>query len=72
MLPEIQNRGELFKQLDQDKNGQVSRQEWANWHEQAFATATAKSGSQMPAADYQKWSEEAYTRPTPMAGQSNQ
>ena len=71
-FPQVQNRGALFKQLDQDKDGQISRQEWADWHGQAFATATAKSGSQMPAADYQKWSDEAYTRPTPLAEQSSQ
>jgi hypothetical protein len=71
-LPGAQNSGDLFKQVDQNHDGQISRTEWTEWREQDFTTATAKSGSQMPAADYQKWTEGAYTRPTPMAGQHTQ
>ena len=71
-FPDVQNSGELFKQVDQNNDGEVSQQEWASWHEQSFATATAKSGSKMPSPDYQKWVEGVYTRPTQAAGQSTQ
>ena len=71
-LPAVQNPGELFKEVDQDHDGKISRQEWSQWQQQGFATATAKSGSQMPAADYQKWVEGAYTRPIHPAGQNTQ
>ena len=70
-LPDVQNPGALFKEIDQDGDGQISRQEWSEWQEQSFSTATAKSGSLMPAANYQKWVEGAYTRPT-TTGQNSQ
>jgi hypothetical protein len=71
-FPNVQNPGEAFKQIDKNGDGQISREEWSEWQEQSFATATAKSGSQMPTAEYQKWTQGTWTRPFQAAGQTNQ
>jgi len=72
-LPNVQNANDLFKQADQNGDGQISREEWSTWEEQGFAAATAKSGSMMPVADYQdmKWIE-PWARPAAAAGKNTQ
>jgi hypothetical protein len=62
-FPNAQNASQLFKEADQNGDGQISREEWSQWQEQSFATATAKSGNQMPVPDYQKWAGGTWTRP---------
>ena len=60
-------RGLIFAEVDQDKNGEISREEWTNWYEQRFSAATRASQSGMPVADYEsrEWVAEGYTRPLP-------
>jgi hypothetical protein len=67
-FPGAGNTRELFGQVDEDGDGQVSRAEWMNWQEQGFSAATEASEGRMPAAEYEtmEWVEEAYVRPTPV------
>jgi hypothetical protein len=71
-LPNAENPSELFKQVDQNHDGVISRDEWTSWRQQGFVTATAKSSGRLPAADYHRWVDGAYTRPTHTAGQNSQ
>lgn len=61
--PQAKNPDALFKEVDQNGDGQISRQEWIDWRQRDFTDATAKSSGMLPAADYQNWSEGAYARP---------
>ncbi len=68
-------RGLMFSEVDENRDSEISREEWTRWHEQRFTAATQGGESGMPAADYErmKWVEEGYTRPLPEdAGQSQQ
>ena len=62
-LPQAKDPDALFKEADQNGDGQISRQEWIDWRERDFTNATAKSSGMLPVADYQNWSEGAYARP---------
>jgi hypothetical protein len=62
-LPQARDPEALFKEVDQNGDGQISRQEWIEWRQRDFTDATAKSSGMLPAADYQNWSEGAYARP---------
>jgi hypothetical protein len=64
-----------FAEVDQNGDGEVSREEWTRWHEQRFTAATQASEGGMPAADYERmeWVQEGYARPMPEdAGQTQQ
>ena len=68
-------RGAAFSGIDQDGDGEISREEWTRWHEQRFAAATQEAESGMPVADYEsgEWLQEGWTRPLPEdAGQDQQ
>jgi hypothetical protein len=62
-LPQAKDPDALFKEVDQNGDGQISRQEWIDWRQRDFTDATAKSSGMLPAVDYQNWSEGAYARP---------
>ena len=47
-----------FAEIDADGDGQISREEWVAFAEQRFAGATAASGGQMSAEDYERWRQE--------------
>jgi hypothetical protein len=67
--------GRTFSEVDQNADGEVSREEWTSWHEQRFTAATQTGQSGIPAADYEgmEWANESYARPTPEeAGQNQQ
>jgi len=68
-------QGTLFAEVDENGDGEVSREEWTRWHEQRFAAATQTGESGIPAADYERmeWLQEGYARPTAEdAGQKQQ
>lgn len=68
-------QGETFSEIDENGDGEVSREEWTRWHERRFTAATQTSESGMPAADYDRreWVTEGYARPMPEdAGQNQQ
>jgi hypothetical protein len=64
-FPGADNPPELFEQVDEDGDGQVTLAEWMKWHEQGFTAATKASEGRMPAADYEAmdWEKGAYVRP---------
>jgi hypothetical protein len=64
-------QGRTFAEVDANADGEVSREEWASWHEQRFTAASPTGESGIPAADYEsmKWASESYKRPT---GQNQQ
>jgi len=66
--------GRMFSEVDENADGEVSRDEWTRWHEQRFTAATQTGQSGIPAADYEsmQWATESYVRPTPEAGGQNQ
>jgi hypothetical protein len=66
--------GRTFSQVDENADGEISREEWAQWHEQRFTAATGTGESGMPVADYDsmEWIKEGYVRPTPETGGQNQ
>jgi hypothetical protein len=68
-------RGIMFSEVDENGDGEVSREEWTNWHEQRFTAAIQPGESGMPIADYEsrRWVTEGYARPMPEdAGQNQQ
>jgi hypothetical protein len=68
-------RGMMFSEVDENGDGEVSREEWTKWHEQRFTAATQTGESGIPAADYEsrQWLTEGYARPMPEdAGQNQQ
>lgn len=68
-------RGMAFSEVDENGDGEISREEWTRWHEQRFTAATQTGESGIPAADYEsmEWVQEGYVRPTPEdAGQNQQ
>jgi EF hand len=72
---QLGQQGRTFSEVDENGDGEVSREEWARWHEQRFTAATQTGGSGIPAAEYDsmRWVTEGYTRPTPeAAGQKQQ
>jgi len=44
-----------FSDIDEDGDGQVSRDEWASFSDRRFAGATEASGGRMSAEDYEGW-----------------
>jgi hypothetical protein len=66
VFPGADNAPELFKQVDEDGDGQITLAEWVKWHEQGFTAATKASEGRMPAADYESmdWDKGAYVRPS--------
>ena len=67
-------QGRTFSEVDENADGEVSREEWASWHEQRFTAATQTGESGIPAADYEsmEWASESYARPTPEDAGQNQ
>jgi hypothetical protein len=68
-------QGLAFSEIDENGDGEISREEWSRWHEQRFTAATQESESGMPVADYEsrEWLQEGYARPMPEeAGQEQQ
>ena len=67
-------QGRTFSEVDENADGEISREEWTRWHEQRFTAATQTGQSGIPAADYEsmQWATETYVRPTPEAGGQNQ
>lgn len=68
-------QGRTFSVVDENGDGEISREEWTTWHEQRFTAAIGTGESGMPVADYEsmEWASESYARPTPEeAGQSQQ
>jgi hypothetical protein len=68
-------RGLTFYEIDEDGDGEVSREEWTKWHERRFIAAIQTGESGIPAADYEsrQWLTEGYARPMPEdAGQNKQ
>lgn len=67
-------QGSTFSDVDENADGEISREEWSRWHEQRFTAAIGTGESGMPVADYERmeWTKEGYTRPTPEAGGQNQ
>jgi EF hand len=47
-----------FAEIDENGDGQVSREEWVAFGERRFTDATAASGGQMSTEDYSKWRQE--------------
>jgi hypothetical protein len=47
-----------FAEIDQDGDGQISREEWVAFGEQRFAGATEASGGRMSAEEYERWRQE--------------
>jgi hypothetical protein len=66
--------GRTFSEVDENADGEISRDEWTQWHEQRFTAAIGTGESGMPVADYDsmEWTKEGYVRPTPEAGGQNQ
>jgi hypothetical protein len=66
--------GRTFSEVDENADGEISREEWAKWHEQRFTAATGTGESGMPVADYEsmEWIKEGYVRPTPETGGQKQ
>lgn len=54
-FPEAGDAQGMFAQIDEDGDGQISREEWMNWREQGFAEATQGTEGQMPAQDWETW-----------------
>jgi hypothetical protein len=46
--------GDVFVEIDQDGDGEISRQEWVSWREQGFAEA-AEGSDEMPTSDFDEW-----------------
>lgn len=44
-----------FSEVDEDGDGQISREEWMNWREQGFAGATQGSEGRMSSQDFETW-----------------
>jgi hypothetical protein len=44
-----------FSEIDENGDGQISRDEWAGFSGDRFAGATAAAGGRMPAEDYEGW-----------------
>jgi hypothetical protein len=44
-----------FSEIDQDGDGQISREEWGALHDQRFGAAAAAKGGTMSADEYSKW-----------------
>jgi EF hand len=67
-------QGRTFSEVDENADGEVSREEWTKWHEQRFTAATQTGESGIPAADYEtmEWANESYVRPTPEKPGQNQ
>jgi hypothetical protein len=65
--------GQPFSEVDENGDGEISREEWTRWHEQRFTAATQASESGMPTADYEsmEWVQEGYVRPTPEGAEQN-
>ena len=60
-------QGLAFSEVDENADGEISREEWSRWHEQRFTAATQEDESGMPVADYEsrEWLQEGYARPMP-------
>jgi hypothetical protein len=66
-------QGRTFSEVDENADGEISREEWTGWHEQRFTAAIRTEGG-MPVADYEsmQWTKEGYVRPTPEGAGQNQ
>lgn len=53
-FPEAEGE-DLFAQIDEDGDGQISREEWINWREGGFAEATQGTEGRMSAQEYETW-----------------
>ncbi len=47
-----------FAEVDQNGDGQISREEWIAFGEQRFAGASEASGGRMSAEEYERWRQE--------------
>ena len=67
-------RGMTFSEVDENGDGEVSREEWTKWHERRFIAAIQTGESGIPVADYEsrQWLTEGYARPMPEAAGQNQ
>ena len=51
-----------FAEVDQNGDGEISREDWVGFSERRFAGATEASGGQMSAEDYERWRQEGMQR----------
>jgi EF hand len=68
-------RGMMFSEVDDNGDGEISREEWTEWHDQRFTAVIQTGESGIPVADYEsrQWLIEGYARPMPEdAGQNRQ
>jgi hypothetical protein len=67
-------RGMTFSEVDENGDGEISREEWTTWHQQRFTAAIQTGESGIPVADYEsrQWLTEGYARPMPEAAGQNQ
>lgn len=54
-FPEAEDTETLFSEVDTDGDGEISRGEWIDWHQESFAGATQQSEGEMPTSDYETW-----------------
>ena len=47
-----------MSEVDENDDGQISREEWAGYVEARFTEATEASGGKMSIEDYTQWREE--------------
>lgn len=45
---------DVFARIDQDEDGEITRDEWIGWREEGFAEATEGTG-EMPTQEYEDW-----------------
>jgi hypothetical protein len=50
-----ENPGEVFAEIDADGDGNLSSEEWMNWHDEQFAAGAEETGGEMPTEAFSEW-----------------
>lgn len=53
-FPEAQDTQTLFSEVDTDGDGEISRAEWSDWHDESYAESEFGEEG-MPTSDYEAW-----------------